>query len=577
MHPTLHFDFIDDQGNKRPFLFKKPKDIIIAETMDEVMPSLKKIQNAVDQGYYAAGYLSYEAAPAFDPAFKVHKNNRMPLLWFGIFKQPVHESFDDGEKFHTTDWVTQTNLEEYHQHINSIKQAIEDGDTYQVNYTIRMLSNFSGDSKSYYRKLAKKQAANYSAYLDIGDFSILSVSPELFFHLKDQKLTTKPMKGTVGRGMTPAKDRENAAWLYHSEKNRAENVMIVDLLRNDLGVIAKPGTVKVPKLFAIEEYPTVYQMTSTVTAEIPGTKDIAAIFKALFPCGSITGAPKISTMNIIHQLEKSPREVYCGAIGFITPEQEAIFNVPIRTVMIDHKTNIAQYGVGGGITWNSNNKEEYEEVLTKAKVLHAKRPAFHLLETLGCYDGEYLVLKEHMERLKQSADYFQFHRNIEEAEKKLLDFKKNHNEGSWKVRLLLAKDGEITVEGQEIPPNQTVAKTALAKTPVAKNDIFLYHKTTNRSVYKEKLQGHEDKFDVLLWNENEELTEFTMGNVVVEMEGVLFTPPVSCGLLNGAYRRALLEKGIIHEKIIKVSQLPECSKVWFINSVREWIPADIEF
>jgi para-aminobenzoate synthetase/4-amino-4-deoxychorismate lyase len=576
MYPKLHFDFIDDHGNKQPFLFKNPEDIIIAKTTDEVVPALKKVQVAVDQGYYAAGYLSYEAAPAFDAAFKVHKNNLMPLLWFGIFQQPVTEVLGDRKKFYTTDWVLQTGLDEYYRHINSIKQAIEEGDTYQVNYTIRMLSNFSGDPKAYYNQLVKKQAANYSAYLDIGDFSLLSVSPELFFHLKDGKLTTKPMKGTAGRGATSQEDRKNAEWLYHSEKNRAENVMIVDLLRNDLGVIAKPGSVKVPELFSIEAYPTVYQMTSTVTAEIPEKLDIADIFKALFPCGSITGAPKISTMKMIHQLEKSPREVYCGAIGFITPEQEAIFNVPIRTVMIDHKTNIAQYGAGGGITWNSDHQEEYEEVLTKAKVLQGKPSDFYLLETIGCHEGEYLVLKEHMERLKQSAYYFHFSINIKEIEEKLFDFKKKHEEGSWKVRLLLAKDGEITLEAQEIPLIESAVKIALAKTPVDKNDIFLYHKTTNRTVYKEKLQEHKDKFDVLLWNEEEELTEFTMGNVIVEMNGAHYTPPVSCGLLDGTFRRSLLEKGVIKEKIIKIDDLSSCSNVWFINSVRKWIPVEIK-
>ncbi|GAB3804170.1 aminodeoxychorismate synthase component I [Virgibacillus kimchii] len=573
--PKLQFDFIDDQGNKRPFLFKNPETVILAETADEVVPALKKVQNAVNKGFYAAGYLSYEASPAFDPAFQVHKNHRMPLVWFGIFQQPATGETKDMKKFHTTDWITQISHEGYCQNIESIKKAIEAGDTYQVNYTVRMESRFSGDAEAYYNHLAQKQAANYGAYLDIGDFSILSVSPELFFHLKDGKLTTKPMKGTAARGMTPEEDREKAAWLYHSEKNRAENVMIVDLLRNDLGMIAKTGTVQVPKLFSIESYPTVHQMTSTVTAEVPEEIDIAAIFKALFPCGSITGAPKISTMNIIHRLEKEPREVYCGAIGFITPEQEAIFNVPIRTVMIDHHSNIAQYGVGGGITWNSDNQEEYEEMLTKAKVLQEACPDFHLLETIGCRDGEYLVLQEHMERLQQSAEYFHFLVNIEKIEKELLDYKKQLQKGDWKIRLLLAKDGEITLEAQEIPQMNATAQAALAKTPVERNDIFLYHKTTNRAVYKSKLAEHEGKFDVLLWNEEEELTEFTMGNLVVELNGALYTPPVSCGLLNGTYRRALLKKGKIKEKIIKVDQLPACKNIWFINSVRKWIPVEI--
>ncbi|WP_164219883.1 aminodeoxychorismate synthase component I [Virgibacillus sp. YIM 98842] len=577
MYPKLQFDFADDQGNKKPLLFNNPGNIITAATTNEVIHALEKVQDAVNKGYYAAGYLSYEAAPAFDQAFQVHTNHRMPLLWFGIFDQPAPEENDIEKKFHATDWVPQTGMDEYCRNINVIKEAIEAGDSYQVNYTIRMQSNFSGDSKSYYNQLAKNQSANYSAYLHIDDFSILSVSPELFFHLKNGKLTAKPMKGTAARGMNPQEDKEKAAWLYHSEKNRAENVMIVDLLRNDLGMIADAGTVQVPKLFSIERYPTVYQMTSTVTAGIPEEIDLAAIFKALFPCGSITGAPKISTMNIIHELEKDPREVYCGAIGFITPDQEAIFNVPIRTVMIDHNTNIAQYGVGGGITWHSDKREEYEEILTKAKVLQGKHPDFYLLETIGCLDGEFVVLHEHMERLEQSASYFHFPADIGKIKKELLDYKQKLNGGNWKLRLLLSRNGEIKIEAQEISPMDTSVKIALAKTPVDKNDIFLYHKTTNREVYKEKLQEYKDIFDVLLWNEDEELTEFTMGNVVVELNGELFTPPVSCGLLDGTFRKYLLRKGIIKEKIIKVDLLPKCSNVWFINSVRKWIPVEFKY
>lgn len=575
MQPILHFDFVDHEGNKQPVLFENAKDIIIAETPDEVIPALKKVQQAVIEGYYAAGYLSYEAAPAFNPAFQVHKNQRMPLLWFGIFKEAVPGTMESDKKFHTTDWTLQTEMDEYCRHVNSIKRAIEMGDTQQVNYTTRMLSKFSGDPIAYFEELVKKQAANYSAYLDIGNYSILSVSPELFFHLKDGKLTTKPMKGTIGRGKTANEDKENALWLYQSEKNRAENRMIVDVLRNEFNVIAKPGTVEIPKLFSIESYPTVYQMTSTVTADMPDDIDIAAIFRTLFPCGSITGAPKLNTMNIIQQLEDSPREVYCGAIGFITPEQEAIFNVPIRTVIIDHNTKIAQYGVGGGITWNSDDQEEYEEVLTKAKVLQVESSDFQLLETIGYQAGEYVVLKEHMERLEKSADYFRFAINIEEIEKTLRDYKKKLSTGNWKIRLLAAKDGGITIEAQEITQDDTAVRTALARAPIDRNDIFLYHKTTNRAVYQEKLEGHEGIFDVLLWNENEELTEFTTGNLVVEINGVFYTPPVSCGLLKGTFRSSLLEKGIIRERIIKVEELPVCDHIWFINSVRKWVPVEI--
>ena len=259
------------------------------------------------------------------------------------------------------------------------------------------------------------------------------------------------MKGTIERGNSLIEDEANANWLYHSEKNRAENVMIVDLLRNDLGRIAKPSSVQVPKLFEIEQYPTVHQMTSTITAKISPDTRLVDIFKALFPCGSITGAPKISTMDIIADLEQTPREVYCGTIGYITPNREAIFNVPIRTVIIDQKTGIATYGVGGGITWDSTTEGEYQEILTKASLLKKKRPSFQLLESLLLKDGSYFLLKEHLTRLKKSSKYFKYIFDLEKVEASLLHFAKKHLHGELKIRLLLSQNGETTIDGQPIP------------------------------------------------------------------------------------------------------------------------------
>lgn len=575
MNPLLHFEFVDHNGRKNPFTFKNPREVISASTIDEILPSMEKVQTAINAGYYAAGFLSYEAAPAFDHSFHVHTGSKMPLLWFGIFDQPMKESLHSNEPFYTSTWIPQTSIDTYNHNIDQVKQRIEQGDTYQVNYTIRMKSPFNGNSIAYYKQLTEVQSANYSAYLDIGDFTVLSASPELFFHLKDSKITTKPMKGTIGRGETAKEDKANADWLYHSEKNRAENVMIVDLLRNDLGMIANPGSVKVPKLFSIEAYPTVYQMTSTVTAEISQDKSITDIFKALFPCGSITGAPKISTMGIIKELESSPREVYCGAIGFITPEQEAIFNVPIRTVMIDNKNGHAEYGVGGAITWDSTNKEEYEEVLIKAKVLDVDAEEFQLLESLGLQNGVYLVLENHLKRLKRSADYFQFNMDVGLIEKKLLEFAKTHDNKYWKVRLLVAKNGAITLESSEVKQAGGSVNVKIADEPIDIKDIFLYHKTTNRMVYEKAMEQSSGAFDVLLWNEKKEITEFTMGNIVVEVDGSLYTPPVECGLLAGTYREALLEDGVIAEKRILLNELADCSRIWLINSVRKWVPANL--
>ncbi|WP_047984649.1 aminodeoxychorismate synthase component I [Ornithinibacillus californiensis] len=564
--PFLQFDF-----NRTSTTFEHPIEVITADRIDQVIPSLVKVQEAINQGYYAAGYLSYEASPAFEPSMKVHSNNRMPLVWFGIYKHAQNSTNHPIGSFHTSEWKPTTTIGEYNKAIQRIKDHIEKGETYQVNYTIRMLSEFQGDAYAYYKQLASSQSANYSAYLDIGDYKVLSASPELFFHLKEGKITTKPMKGTVGRGRTVDEDQENSKWLLHSEKNRAENVMIVDLLRNDLGRLAKPGTVKVPELFTIEKYPTVFQMTSTVTGEIDSDKSILDIFQALFPCGSITGAPKINTMNIIHELETSPREVYCGAIGFITPEQEAIFNVPIRTVILD-KEEDATYGVGGGITWDSQEDEEYAEVLTKAKVLSKTKDTFQLIETIGLKNGEFLVLDNHLNRLENSASYFNFRFMRATLADQLKTLAKQYPLDNWKIRVLLSQDGGTTITILPEPPiDSDTQLVSLAKHPVSKNNIFLYHKTTNRTFYEKHFDDYPDVFDVLLWNENDEITEFTRGNVVVEIDGELYTPPVHCGLLAGTYREELLNEGKIVERVIYKKDIPIVNRIWFINSVKEWV------
>lgn len=385
------------------------------------------------------------------------------------------------------------------------------------------------------------------------------------------------MKGTTKRGNSFSKDQANSSWLFHSEKNRAENIMIVDLLRNDLNMIAKPGTVQVPKLFEIEQYPTVHQMTSTITAKVSENILLVDIFKALFPCGSITGAPKVSTMKIIADLETTSRDVYCGAIGFITPNKKAIFNVPIRTVVIDQQTGKATYGVGGGITWDSTTEDEYDEIITKASLLEEDRPEFQLLESILLDNGHYFLLEEHLNRLKNSALYFGFSFQLANVVNTLNYFASQNNKGLLKVRFLLSKNGEITTETQLITqPTGVPIKVMVAEEPVKKNNPFLYHKTTNRKIYSGfQMKKPADVFDVLLWNEDEELTEFTNGNIVLEIDGIHWTPPVNSGLLAGTFRELLIKNGEILEKTLTVNDLKNCNKVWFINSVRKWLEVDL--
>lgn len=564
--PLLVFDFAN-----KPLTFTNPIKVITAHTIEEVLPCFEQIQVAIENGYYVAGYLSYEGAPAFDSAYKVNVRSQLPLLWFGVFSEPQQQSVNSDGSYSLSDWIPSVSMDEYEDSIKTIKNAIENGDTYQTNYTIRLHSEFKGDDLAFYSNLKKAQSSKYCAYLNTGQHSILSASPELFFHLKDNEITTRPMKGTIKRGKSFSEDQENARWLYHSEKNRAENVMIVDLLRNDLGMVAVPGTVQVPELFNIEQYPTVHQMTSTITAKIDPSKKIVDIFRALFPCGSITGAPKISTMEIIADLESEPRDVYCGAIGYITPEQEAIFNVPIRTVVIDQKSSAATYGVGGGVTWDSTTAGEYEEILAKASLLKAENPEFLLLESLLLKDGEYFLLEEHLSRLEKSAKYFNIPFDLDEVRRKLTSL--TDVQGEYKVRLLLGEN--IEVEIQPITKFSEPVKIALADQPIDKNDSFLYHKTTCREVYSKFQEKFPDVFDVLLWNQDGELTEFTNGNLVLEIDGKLWTSPISSGLLGGTFREKLVRCGEIHEKTLTIEDLKSSTKIWFINSVRKWMEVEL--
>jgi para-aminobenzoate synthetase / 4-amino-4-deoxychorismate lyase len=573
--PLLSFEFSSSKGEIEPLTFSDPHKVIIAHTIEEVLPSFQMIQDAIDDGYYAAGFLSYESASAFDPAYRVKEEHSMPLLWFGIFSEPQHMSLSSTGTYSLTKWNSSVSMDEYRESIMSIKQSIENGDTYQTNYTIRLNSQFHGDDIALFQKLKKAQASNYCAYINTGEHSILSASPELFFRLEGDQVTARPMKGTIERGKSFAEDEANASWLYQSEKNRAENVMIVDLLRNDLGILAKPGTVHVPKLFEIEQYPTVHQMTSTIAAKISENIQLVDIFKALFPCGSITGAPKISTIEIISNLEKSPREVYCGAIGYITPNQEAIFNVPIRTVVVDQKTGKATYGVGGGITWDSTAEGEYHEVLAKASLLEEDRPDFQLLESLLLQDGEYFLLEEHLTRLKNSAKYFGISIDVENVQITLHDLAQKNSLGASKIRLLSDKNGELTIESQPITQLKTPLMVTLADEPLDKNNPFLYHKTTNRIIYSHFQKKYSHVFDVLLWNEDGELTEFTNGNIVLEIDGTLWTPPINSGLLAGTYRERLIKEETIHEKVLTITDLRKSKKVWFINSVRKWLEVQV--
>lgn len=383
------------------------------------------------------------------------------------------------------------------------------------------------------------------------------------------------MKGTARRGRTTKEDNERSEWLKNSVKNRAENVMIVDMIRNDLGRIAKTGSVHVSQLFETERYPTLWQMTSTVTAQTNGS--LTEILNALFPSASITGAPKVSTMKIIAELENTPRKIYTGSIGYISPQRKAKFNVAIRTVVINRESRRAEYGVGGGIIWDSTNVDEYAEALLKAHVLVEQPPPFSLLETMLWTPAEgFFLCEKHLTRMLDSANYFDIPLSKEELEEYLKQISSSFHTPQ-RVRVFLDQAGKLASAAKAFEPEASleVLKVGLAQQSIDSNDVFLFHKTTQRAVYESAREGLDEVDDVLLYNEAGELTEFTIGNLVAEIDGQLLTPPVACGLLPGTFRAHLMESGQVVERTIRVEQLKDCKQLFRINSVHKWQKVEI--
>ena len=544
----------------------------------EVQNALRYITAQVnDQGLYAAGFLTYEAAAAFDLAVHQPSPDSLPLLWFGLYHRPkeVEVPFMPYGAYQVGEWEAALDWPAYHRAIAAIKSYIAEGHTYQVNYTMPLSASFSGDPWALYRDLTQSQQAQFMAYLDLGRFVICSASPELFFVRDDDQLYSRPMKGTAHRGRTLAEDRAQMEWLRNSEKNRAENVMIVDMIRNDFGRVADTGSVDVPELFTVERYPTLLQMTSTVTAR--SQAGLPEIMRAMFPCASITGAPKVRTMEIIKELEPHARGIYTGSIGYIGPGNKASFNVAIRTAVIDRLNERVTYGVGGGIVWDSEAGQEYQETFLKAQILVKRQPTFDLFETMRWSEEEgYFLLDLHMQRLAQSAEYFDFPLDSTAATILLDDLAAELSEPA-RVRLLVDKHGGMTLQNfpLEIVSLKRPLRVSLAANAISTDNIWLFHKTTHRQVYEEARASRPEADEVILWNEAGEVTEGTISNIVIDLDGVLVTPPVSCGLLNGTYRQHLLQSGQIFERRISVEDLYRSRKIYLINSVRLWQEAEI--
>ena len=530
-----------------------------ANRIDDVISVLEFAEHEARSGSFVAVLLSYEAAPAFDPAYVTHAPSGFPLAWASVF-ETAYES-DEHAPASSTTWTPLVTRDEYDRSVTQIKELIAAGDTYQVNYSFPLTSRFNGDALAWYRDLCIAQGAEYSVYLDLGRYQVLCLSPELFFERRGNHVITKPMKGTMRRGRWPAEDRELAHWLANSTKDRAENVMIVDLLRNDLGKVSVPGSVRVSSLFDLERFETVWQMTSTVESTLQDGTSLVDLIRALFPCGSITGAPKIRTMQIIRDLERSPRGAYTGAIGLLKPGGDCVFNVAIRTVVIDTETRVATFGVGGGVTIDSTADREYEECLVKSRFLHSKPIEFQLFESILLEDGKYFLMPEHIQRLRESAEYFGFVFPDKKIDMALARIAMARDSGVFKVRLMLWKDGRIELEAAAIEIRDEVRHVTLATEPVDSSDRFLFHKTTRR------LPGE----DLIFWNERGEITESNIANIVVSIDGELFTPPIACGLLPGTFREHLLAQGKIKERVITIDEFQQAREIFLINSIRKWI------
>ena len=545
----------------------------------DVVPALKKVESAVHEGLHAAGFVSYEAASALDGSLPTREPAGFPLLWFGMYRKRRSLSLDESftshrnSSYEISEWQPTLSREDYRRAVARIRDYIAAGDIYQVNFTLREHCSFSGDVRALYRDLCRSQPTSYSAFLDLERYSILSASPELFFQLDNGALSVRPMKGTARRGTWADEDTEIAESLKRDEKERAENLMIVDLLRNDLGRVSENGSVMVNSLFDVETLETVHQMTSTISSRLREDIGLVDLFRALFPCGSITGAPKKRSMEIIAEMEDSARGLYTGCIGYISPGmRKAVFSVAIRTVVIDKEAGTGELGVGSGITWYSATDAEFDECLAKGLFAQNIPPEFTLVESL-LFEQEtgYYLFERHLDRLSNSARHFRFSLNLDSVRSALENCSQGLI-GSNKVRIMLARNGSIAteVEPHSVGSKPSEPLIAFAETSVDSKNPFLYHKTSNRAVYRLELEKRPDCTDVIFVNEKGEVTEGAYNNLVIRKDGLLITPPLSSGLLPGTLRAELLEAGEIVEQVITRPDLEQADEIYLINSVRKW-------
>lgn len=594
--------------NRMSYLFTSPETRLQCEIGDDPFLFLETVQEWVDRGFWVAGWFGYEFGYLLDKRVSgltngpLRSGRRMADL--GVYSQPLvfdHRTAEENisqigcddrfsSEYRLGELCPNISEQEYLDALEKVKEYIKAGDTYQVNLTLKLLFSLQGSPEALYSDLRRNQSVAYGAFIRWGQERVMSFSPELFFRKNDESLVARPMKGTLKRGRTQEEDRLAAEFLQNDSKNCSENVMIVDLLRNDLGRVLHEsgnGKVSVRSLFDVETYESLFQMTSTIDGVGEGGclkgLSLATLFKGLFPCGSVTGAPKIRTMEIIAELEKEYRGVYTGAIGFLSPAGEGVFNVPIRTVVLDGEQG--EMGIGSGVTDDSDSGDEWNECLLKGKFLTEPAPVFLLIETL-LWDPEngYLLLEEHLKRLAGSAEYFYFYCDIATIRKGLIDEARKCPVPS-RVRLTLAKEGdfEISSSACDLPKTLRIVKAAedkeaaLPKVRFSKGrtdstNRWLFHKTTRRELYDEEFQQavSEGFFDTLFLNEAGQVTEGAITNILLLKDGRYLTPSVDCGLLRGVMLQALMkDKEIqIEEQTIYPEDVRSAEALFCCNSVR---------
>ncbi len=571
-----------DGENQLSLRMSHPEKILQTRKPGEVTEVLEEVEKMVSHGYTAIGFLSYEAGFVFLPNMPQQPELDFPLVWFAVSKDvdvlpagilpPEMETSQPAEVSHL---ALSQNLETYLQSIDRIKRYIEAGHTYQVNYTMKYSGQFRGSTRSLYKQLRAKQRVNYAGYIETEDWAILSLSPELFFRKEGRNVMMKPMKGTAARGRTPEVDEIHARSLRESEKEQSENLMIVDMLRNDLGKVCKVGSIRVDHAMEVERYETLFQMTSSIAGILAEGTTITELFRATFPSGSVTGAPKVRTMQIIHDLEQSPRKIYTGSIGFISPEA-SVFNVAIRTACVDFGKASIEMGVGSGILYEADPVREYQECELKGKFLTEAPLQFRLFETILWSPQEgYCRLEQHMDRLLKSADYFLFPVSREQA---LANLKQNEVELTKlnqprRVRLFLDNAGTFEIETSSLEPlGDSAVKACFSLQKTNSHDRFLYHKTTNRPLYDEELKSARNQgcFDVVFRNERDEITEGAITNLFIKKDGIFYTPPLSCGALAGTYRSFLMQTKPfpIEERVLFAKDLKEAEAIYLTNALR---------